>query len=136
MKTQTTMYQALLAAECCDTHATLILQTLDIPKDLRLLFEPGRLLMTDGVQALQAVGLLDGLPYLIRHLLCDWGNLKAAQWAVNLQSLQNGEGLLSIYYAGGNDEICLYLYSAPSRAFTLMLLADELDCMQHLQTHR
>ncbi|QXI26252.1 hypothetical protein [Pseudomonas vanderleydeniana] len=136
MKTQTTMYQALLAAQFCDAHASLILRVLNISQDLPLPFEPGRLLMTDGVQALQDLGMLDGLPYLIRHLLCDWGNLDLAEWAINQQALQNGEGLSSVYYSGANDEVCLFIRTAPSRTHTVMLLADEFDCMQDLHNRK
>ncbi|KPA95901.1 MULTISPECIES: hypothetical protein [Pseudomonas] len=123
MKTKTTMYQVLLATGTCEGLATAILEELKIEKDQVLPFEPGRLLVTQGVQTLERVGALDALPYLIRHLIGDWGDLYASERIANCEALLSGKRLRSFYRLDEDEQYHLQIFTAADRRFTLLQLS-------------
>jgi len=129
MKTTTTMYQVLLATNICDVDATHILTLLEIEKKATLAFEPGTVLMTWGVQSLHSEEGFNTLPYLVRHLVGDWGDMKPANYMQNTKALQDEEPLLSIYCIDEEGEKYLYIYTTADRQQTTMMLSYEAHFM-------
>ena len=88
-------------------------------------FEPGNLMMTNGVQTLIEQGLLNVSPYLNRHLTGDWGDLSDEDKLSNQQALQYGERLFSAYEIDSEGQKKLWIITESDRSFTTMLLPSE-----------
>ncbi|WP_338524268.1 hypothetical protein NUH87_00790 [Pseudomonas batumici] len=125
MKMEMTIYDALLATEVSEEIATAILDALDIKKSSVLAFEPGRMLVTRGVRKLEKEVQLNTLPYLMRHWVCDWGELEEEDKLANFQALRNGTRLFSTYRIDAGDETKLCICTAADRSYTLLLLPIE-----------
>ncbi|WP_248801014.1 hypothetical protein [Pseudomonas sp. MWU13-2105] len=90
-----------------------------------MLFEPGLMLMTRGIDQLKEQGLLDIAPYLGRHLAGDWGELDEEDKLSNNQALHNGTRLFSAYDINAGDHRRLYIITEADRSATTLLLPYE-----------
>lgn len=88
-------------------------------------FEPGLMMMTNGVHSLIEQGLLDVHPYLNRHLVGDWGDLCDQDKLSNEQALQYGERLFSSYEIEAGQERKLWIITERDRSVTTLLLPSE-----------
>lgn len=87
-------------------------------------FPSGRVLMTSGAtQALQENEDASLLPYLIRHLTGDWGDLDTPDRTANDEALQSGQRLLSSYTLPDGQK--LWLITEADRSATTALLPEE-----------
>ena len=88
-------------------------------------FEPGLMMVTNGVHTLIEQGLLDIHSYLNRHLSGDWGELSDEDKQSNEQALQYGERLFSAYEIEAGDERKLWIITERDRSVTTLLLPHE-----------
>lgn len=88
-------------------------------------FEPGSLMMTEGVHRLIEQGLLNFHSYLNRHLSGDWGEICNKDKLSNEQALQYGERLFSAYEIDAGDEQKLWIITERDRSITTLLLPSE-----------
>lgn len=86
-------------------------------------FTLGRLIMTEGVDALIHQGRLNPLPYLRRHVRADWGDLCEADRRQNNAALQAGDRLLSSYPIA--PDLTLWIITESDRSVTTLLLPSE-----------
>lgn len=96
--------------------------------DLRVpevFFEPGALMMTNGVHTLIEQGLLNAHSYLNRHLTGDWGDIGDEDKLSNQQALQYGERLFSAYEIDAGDQKKLWIITERDRSVTTLLLPCE-----------
>jgi len=90
-----------------------------------VLFEPGRMVITQGVSQLEQQGLLDILPYLKRHLAGDWGELDEDDKLSNDLALHNGTRLFSAYDIEAGGHTRLNIITEADRRVTTVLLPHE-----------
>ena len=84
-------------------------------------FELGRMCIT--AAASRAVPPEEVAKALARHVVGDWGDLDAHDWAANEQALRDGGRLLSVYQTA---EGCrFYVITEPSRELTTLLLPED-----------
>ncbi|PHN53589.1 hypothetical protein AO268_11470 [Pseudomonas sp. ICMP 8385] len=86
-------------------------------------FSPGMIVATAGVQALIESSSFQPLPYLLRHLNGDWGDICPEDWEENQSALELGNRLLSVYHVA--PELTLWIITEWDRSVTTMLLPDE-----------
>lgn len=86
-------------------------------------FSPGMIVATAGVQTLIESNSLQPLPYLLRHLSGDWGDVYPEDWEENQSALEHGNRLLSVYHV--TPELTLWIITEWDRSVTTMLLPDE-----------
>jgi hypothetical protein len=91
----------------------------------RMIFEPGRLVMTQSVHYLVEQGHLDPSPYLRRHFSGDWGELPDEDWNSNQRALNTGERLFSSYNVDAGDETRLWIITEADRSATTVLLPSD-----------
>ena len=85
------------------------------------LFEPGQILATPGALGIAERGI-NLLPYLIRHLKGDWGELCEDDKKENDFSVKNGFRILSAYNTPGGR---LWVITEADRSVTTFLLPEE-----------
>ncbi|MFP3497024.1 hypothetical protein SB759_22600 [Pseudomonas sp. SIMBA_059] len=88
-------------------------------------FEPGALMMTEGVHLLIEKELLNFHLYLNRHLSGDWGEICDKDKLSNEQALQYGERLFSSYEVEAGDQKKLWIITERDRSVTTLLLPSE-----------
>lgn len=86
-------------------------------------FAPGIIVATQGVQTLIEQKNLQPLPYLLRHLSGDWGDVDPEDWQANQTALERDERLLSVYHV--TSEQALWIITEWDRSVTTLLLPDE-----------
>ncbi len=91
----------------------------------RMIFEPGRLVMTQSVHYLVEQGHLDPSPYLRRYFSGDWGELPDEDWNSNQRALTTGERLFSSYNVEAGDETRLWIITEADRSATTVLLPSD-----------
>lgn len=89
------------------------------------LFEPGRLVMTQGVADLVDRDTLDTTLYLRRHFAGDWGDLEYYDRTSNQHALAKGDRLLSRYKLDDDIESELWIITEADRSATTLLLPSE-----------
>ncbi|WP_244179267.1 hypothetical protein [Paraburkholderia aspalathi] len=92
-------------------------------------FNPGSLVTSTGVTALEQRGRLFAALYLRRHLNGDWGDVTDAECRANDIFLRNGGRLLSRYRIAFDIE--LQIITEGDRSTTQMRLADEASSASH-----
>lgn len=97
----------------------------DEPHPTASLFEPGRLVMTQGVAELADKDTLDVTHYLKRHFAGDWGDLEYYDRTSNQHALANGGRLLSRYTLDDDLEPELWIITEADRSATTVLLPSE-----------
>ncbi len=85
------------------------------------LFNPGQIVVTRGVADWIEQGF-DPLPYLLRHLRGDWGDVDAHDKLANDHALKDGDRLLSAYKTEFGK---LWLITEWDRSVTTLLKPDE-----------
>ena len=88
-----------------------------------ILFNPGRVVATQGVIALCDESDLDVWHFLMRHLAGDWGELCDDDIEANKTALENGYRLLSVYDIGNDKKI--WIITEADRSATTVLLPSE-----------
>jgi hypothetical protein len=91
----------------------------------RVIFDPGRVLLTQSVQHLMEHGHLDPTLYLRRHFSGDWGELPEDDWNSNQRALTTGERLFSSYNVDAGDETRLWIITEADRSSTTVLLPSD-----------
>jgi hypothetical protein len=86
-------------------------------------FVPGRIVATPGVLAAFMEAGDDPLPYLIRHVSGDWGEVNAEDWRANEESLLLGERLLSAYRMSNGTRF--WVITERDHSVTTFLLPEE-----------
>jgi len=87
------------------------------------LFRLGRLLATPGaLEALEASNET-AVPYLLRHVSGDWGEVDAEDQATNNCSVKDGTRILSAYRLKSGVKI--WIITEADRSATTVLLPDE-----------
>jgi len=87
------------------------------------LFPFGRICITPGVQDLIENDNLDPLPYMLRHLSGDWGELDSSDKKLNNDALKYGARIFSSYQL---DEFCkIWIITEADRSSTTILFRSE-----------
>src|SRR4051794_33051201 len=86
-------------------------------------FPPGQLVMTPGASAAFVRTREQAIPYLLRHMQGDWGELDAHDVQENEHSLQHGLRLLSKYTLA--DRTVIWIITEADRSATTILLPEE-----------
>jgi len=86
-------------------------------------FNPGQVVMTQGVNDLVQQGVINPSVYLLRHLHGDWGDLCEEDRATNEAAVEHGYRLLSSYPVAA--AITLWIITERDRSVTTLLLPDE-----------
>tara|TARA_R110002167_G_scaffold790_7_gene3427 strand:+ start:2476 stop:2769 length:294 start_codon:yes stop_codon:yes gene_type:complete len=86
-------------------------------------FNPGQVVMTQGVNDLVQRGVIDPRLYLLRHLHGDWGDLCEEDRATNDAAVKHGDRLLSSFQVTAT--IKLWIITERDRSVTTLLLPDE-----------
>lgn len=87
------------------------------------LFALGQLLATPG--ALETLNNLriTALPFLLRHVSGDWGDICVEDRQANVDGLRYGYRLMSVYVISPSD--CLWIITEADRSSTTLLLPEE-----------
>lgn len=93
------------------------------PPGFKPIFPCDRLSITTGVSALVERADLDPIPYLLRHLGGDWGNLCDEDKRLNDAALKSGDRLLSSYEV--TPTLTLWIITEGDRSVTTLLLPSE-----------
>jgi hypothetical protein len=86
-------------------------------------FSAGRVVMTRGVNELVRRGELNPVPYLMRHLDGDWGDLCDDDRRANDAALKSGDRLFSSYQV--TPTLKLWIITEWDRSVTTLLLPEE-----------
>ncbi|MEI6165744.1 MAG: hypothetical protein WCS52_00975 [bacterium] len=86
-------------------------------------FDLGEVVATRGALAAMEAAGQHPLTFLFRHLSGDWGEVCADDWALNDESLESGDRLLSAYRTNKGERI--WVISESDRSVTTLLLPDE-----------
>ena len=87
------------------------------------LFALGQVLATPGALALLETHQLTALPFVLRHVSCDWGDICAEDRQSNADALQHGYRLMSVYAITPSDK--LWIITEADRSSTTLLLPQE-----------
>ncbi|SEB32947.1 class I SAM-dependent methyltransferase [Pseudomonas marginalis] len=91
----------------------------------KVIFDPGRVLLTQSVQHLMEHGYLDPTLYLRRHFSGDWGELPDEDRNSNQRALTTRERLFSSYNVDVGDETRLWIITEADRSATTVLLPSD-----------
>lgn len=86
-------------------------------------FPPGQMVITRGAQSKLTRMSLDPLPFIVRHLKGDFGELCDEDKAENESAIQGGRRIFSSYLLPGGDRI--YVITEWDRSVTTLLLPIE-----------
>lgn len=87
-------------------------------------FPSGQVLMTAGIDDLVRRGRIDPTPYLLRHLVGDWGDLSDHDRQLNDAALKSGaDRLFSSYQI--TPDLKLWIITEWDRSVTTLLLPSE-----------
>ena len=86
-------------------------------------FQAGQLLMTQGIKHAVLKEKLNLLPYLARHLECDWGDVPLRDAQANNAALRDGDRLFSAYQV--TPECRVWIITESDRSATTVLLPEE-----------
>ena len=91
----------------------------------KVIFDPGRVLLTQSVQHLMERGYLDPTLYLRRHFSGDWGELHDEDRNSNQRALTTRERLFSSYNVDVGYETRLWIITEADRSTTTVLLPSD-----------
>ncbi|RMX08215.1 hypothetical protein D8I35_03635 [Corticibacter populi] len=86
-------------------------------------FPLGRVLMTQGVQALSSQGRLNPFVFIARHAMGEWGNVCDEDRATNDRALRVGARLMSVYEVDATTTV--WVITECDRSVTTLLLPSE-----------
>lgn len=81
----------------------------------------GKLVITP--KAKDAIPRAEALAALLRHQTGDFGDLPENDWDVNMEALENGWEILSVYNSKAG--VRFWIYTEPNRSTTTIMLAGE-----------
>ncbi|QOQ80593.1 MULTISPECIES: hypothetical protein [Comamonas] len=87
------------------------------------LFALGQLLATPGALELLQTHKLTALPFVLRHVSGDWGDICAEDRQANADALQYGYRLMSVYELSKAER--LWIITEADRSSTTLLLPEE-----------
>lgn len=87
------------------------------------LFALGQVLVTPGALELLETHQLTALPFVLRHVSCDWGDICAEDRQSNADALQYGYRLMSVYELSKAER--LWNITEADRSSTTLLLPEE-----------
>ncbi len=87
------------------------------------LFHLGQLLATPGALELLETHQLTALPFVLRHVSGDWGDICAEDRQSNADALQYGYRLMSVYVISKSER--LWIITEADRSSTTLLLPEE-----------
>ena len=87
------------------------------------LFHLGQVLATPGALELLETHQLTALPFVLRHVSGDWGDICAEDRQVNADALQYGSRLMSVYAITPTET--LWIITEADRSCTTLLLPQE-----------
>ena len=87
------------------------------------LFALGQLLATPGALELPETHELTALPFVLRHVSGDWGDICAEDRQSNADALQYGYRLMSVYELSKAER--LWIITEADRSSTTLLLPEE-----------
>lgn len=87
------------------------------------LFALGQVLATPGALELLETNQLTALPFVLRHVSGDWGDICAEDRQSNAEALQYGYRLMSVYVISKAER--LWIIAEADRSSTTLLLPEE-----------
>ena len=87
------------------------------------LFALGQVLVTPGTLELLETHQLTALPFVLRHVSGDWGDICAEDKQSNADALQYGYRLMSVYVISKAER--LWIITEADRSSTTLLLPEE-----------
>lgn len=87
------------------------------------LYPLGQVLATPSALALLETHQLTALPFVLRHVSGDWGDICAEDRQANADALQHGYRLMSVYALTPSDK--LWIITEADRSSTTLLLPEE-----------
>ena len=87
------------------------------------LFALGQVLATPGALELLETHQLTALPFVLRHVSGDWGDICAEDRQANTDALQYGYRLMSVYVISKAER--LWIITEADRSSTTLLLPEE-----------
>lgn len=87
------------------------------------LFPLGQVLVTPGALEMLETHQLTALPFVLRHVSGDWGDICAEDRQSNADALQHGYRLMSVYAITQTDK--LWIITEADRSRTTLLLPEE-----------
>ena len=87
------------------------------------LFALGQVLATPGALELLETHQLTALPFLLRHVTGDWGDICAEDRQSNAEALQYGYRLMSVYVISKAERV--WIITEADRSSTTLLLPEE-----------
>ncbi len=87
------------------------------------LFALGQVLVTPGALELLETNQLTALPFVLRHVSGDWGDICAEDRQSNADALQYGYRLMSVYVISNSER--LWIITEADRSSTTLLLPEE-----------
>ncbi len=87
------------------------------------LFEIGALIFSAKLQQTMDEGRLDPLPYYLRHMRGDWGDVADYKWQENNAALQSGSALESFYVV--HRELAISILTLADRSATHVRVSSE-----------
>lgn len=87
------------------------------------LFALGQVLATPGALELLETHQLTALPFVLRHVSGDWGDICAEDRQANADALQYGYRLMSVYELSKTER--LWIITEADRSSTTLLLPEE-----------
>jgi len=82
-------------------------------------FELGQIYATSGAMLQE----LDFRPYILRHMMGDWGDLDDEDKEANEEAIAHGERILSAYQIA--EKVRIYIITERDRSITTILLPSE-----------
>lgn len=87
------------------------------------LFNLGQVLATPGVLDMLEPLQLDPMPFLLRHVSGDWGNICSEDRQANADALAQGSRLMSVYVLSTMHR--LWIITEADRSYTTLMLPEE-----------
>jgi len=86
-------------------------------------FALGEIVATRGALAALQAAEQSPLIFILRHAVGDWGEVCTDDWALNDESLESGDRILSAYRTNKGER--LWIITESDRSVTTFLLPDE-----------
>lgn len=87
------------------------------------LFKLGQLVATPGAWEALNKTMESPMDFVKRHVTGDWGDLDEHDHKCNVEALEHGHRLLSVYHTRAADK--MYIITEADRSVTTLLLPDE-----------
>lgn len=88
-------------------------------------FPLGQIVATRGVANYCDENKISLLPFLVRHSICDWGDICDDDKEVNAEALEHGMRLMSVYYLPDKMKTKVWIITEADRSVTTVLFPEE-----------